>query len=146
MFSKDLTKIDGLVKELVIAGMKKPVIVVGTKADLAPKECVELFKSRFRNHSTVIVDNITGHGHAKLKNVIWKKADLIRVYPCGTKMPLILDKGAKVQDFVSRVHTSLVKQFRHARVTGKSAKFPKQQVGLGHELEDEDELEIVVRR
>jgi small GTP-binding protein len=82
-----------------------------------------------------------------LKDDIWKKLGLIKVYtkqPGKVKEtpPMAMDKGATVKIIARRVHKDFVKRFKFARIYGKSAKFAGQRVGLGHKLKDDDVVEL----
>ena len=82
-----------------------------------------------------------------LEDEIWGRLDIIKVQ---TKMPgkkpdyppVALDKGSVIKDLAIHVHKDFVKNFRFARVWGKSAKFPGTQVGLTHKLADDDIVEL----
>jgi small GTP-binding protein len=82
---------------------------------------------------------------------IYEKLEFIRIYlkPPGSKPdydePLILRRGAKVEDVCRKLHRDMVENFKYARVWGKSVKFDGQRVGLDHVLEDEDVLTIYTR-
>ena len=56
--------------------------------------------------------------------------------------PLALEKGASVRDLANNVHKDFVRNFKFARVWGKSAKFEGQRVGIDHKLKDEDIVEF----
>jgi ribosome-interacting GTPase 1 len=60
--------------------------------------------------------------------------------------PLVLRDGATVEDACEALGVDFRSCFRFARVTGPSAKHDDQQVGLDHELADEDVLRLVTRR
>lgn len=80
---------------------------------------------------------------------IWKYLALVRVYTKKRgEMPdfseaIILRGGSTVRDCCARIHRSLEDQFRAALVWGTSAKFSPQRVGLSHQLEDEDVIQII---
>ncbi|MDQ4017060.1 MAG: TGS domain-containing protein, partial [Thermoproteota archaeon] len=84
-----------------------------------------------------------------LKEAIYQRLGFIRVYmrPKGGetdyKEPLIIKKGATVQDVCNKIHRNMAKNFRYGLVWGKSAKFAGQKVGLDHKLTDEDVVTIV---
>lgn len=82
---------------------------------------------------------------------IWQYLGLCRVY---TKRqgaspdfadPIVLRGGSKVEDACKAIHRSLAdpSQFRYALVWGKSTKHDPQRVGLQHELQDEDVIQVV---
>ncbi|HID43384.1 MAG TPA: TGS domain-containing protein [Archaeoglobaceae archaeon] len=79
---------------------------------------------------------------------IYRKLDFIRVYlkppskRADMNEPLVMKRGAKVEDVCKKLHRDMLKKFRYARVWGKSVKFNGQRVGLDHVIEDEDILTI----
>lgn len=83
-----------------------------------------------------------------LKEQIYRKLDFIRVYlkPPGGKAdmenPMILRRGARVEDICRKLHRDFVENFRYAKVWGNSVKFDGQRVGLDHVVEDGDILTI----
>ncbi len=50
-----------------------------------------------------------------------------------------------MEDASATIHGDLLRNFRHARVWGPSAKFPGQTVGLDHVLQDGDTLTLVAK-
>jgi uncharacterized protein len=145
--SKDISEVLKIQDELVKARINQKLLVVGNKVDTfnAEKNLLKL-KEYFPDNKVLGISVINNFGLNKLKSEIWKTSNLIRVYPKNTELPLVLEKCATVKDFVEKVHTSLVKKFKFARVTGKSSKFANQQVGFNHTLEDEDVIELVLER
>ncbi|UCD03943.1 MAG: TGS domain-containing protein [Candidatus Woesearchaeota archaeon] len=85
----------------------------------------------------------------KLINKIWKKLDRIRVQTrAGRKVaekPIILNRRATVRDVAKKIHKDFIKKFKYAKIWGPSAKFDAQQVGLEHELKDNDIVEIFIK-
>ena len=88
----------------------------------------------------------------KLKKMLFEQLEIIRVYTKKPSAkpnlddPLVLPEGATVVDIARKIHTSFVDRFRYARVTGPSAEFESQQVGLDHVLADTDVIELIVTR
>ena len=84
-----------------------------------------------------------------LKESIFNKLEFMRIYmrPKGKETdyvePLIVRKGTKVKDICAKLHRNMLRDFRFALVSGKSAKFEGQKVGLDHELLDQDVLTII---
>ncbi|KAL3317471.1 GTP-binding protein [Cichlidogyrus casuarinus] len=85
-----------------------------------------------------------------LLEAIWEKLALIRIYtkPKGQlpdyTSPIILKQSSHtVEDFCLRVHKSIIKEFKHAKIWGASAKFVGQIVGKDHVLNDEDVVQII---
>jgi len=97
----------------------------------------------------VAISAKTGKNLAELKDEIFEKLDLMRVYlkPKGREAdleePMILRKGATVEEVCSRLHRDLREGFKSARVWGSSAKFGGQKVGLGHVLQDGDIISVL---
>lgn len=48
-----------------------------------------------------------------------------------------------MEDFCNKIHKGIVKQFKYALVYGSSVRHRPQKVGLVHELEDEDIVQII---
>src|SRR5919112_742755 len=84
-----------------------------------------------------------------LKESIFNKLEFMRIYmrPKGKETdyvePLIVRKGTKVKDICAKLHRNMLRDFRFALVSGNSAKFEGQKVGLDHELLDQDVLTII---
>ena len=58
--------------------------------------------------------------------------------------PVILSHDRKaIEDFCTKIHKSLVKEFKVALVWGSSVKHQPQRVGKDHELADEDVVQII---
>ena len=54
-----------------------------------------------------------------------------------------MQRGSTLKDFCDKLHRDFVSKFRFARIWGKSAKFPGQDIRrLDHEILDEDVVEI----
>ncbi len=77
-----------------------------------------------------------------LKNELYKNLNLINIYlrPKGSDElnPLIMKKGVTVGDIAKKIHSEVFNELKCAYVTGKSAKFMNQRVGIDHNLEDGD--------
>lgn len=87
-----------------------------------------------------------------LIEMMWEYLDLKRIYtkPKGKlpdyNEPVVLPKGrTTVEEFCNRIHKSIAKQFKYALVWGSSVKHRPQRVGLTHELQDEDIVQLVKR-
>ena len=94
----------------------------------------------------IVVSAKTGGGLQKMKEEIWKRLRLIRVYtksPNGkaATKPLTLPVGSDVEEAVRQVHKQLLKDFRFARVFDDT-RFSGRKVGLEYVLKDRDVLEI----
>lgn len=81
---------------------------------------------------------------------IWSYLNMIRIYtkPKGQipdyDAPIVVPHHANsVENFVMRIHKSLLNQFKYALVWGTSVKHNPQKVGKEHILADEDIVQIV---
>jgi len=82
-----------------------------------------------------------------IKDLIWQRLGLIKVFTKEqgkkeTGIPFALKKGSTIRDLAVHVHKDFLIKFRFAKVWGKSAAFPGQQVGFDHVLEDDDVVQI----
>ncbi|KAL1928855.1 hypothetical protein VTP01DRAFT_2641 [Rhizomucor pusillus] len=80
---------------------------------------------------------------------IWKKLNLMRVYTKRRgEYPdfedgLIVRNGATIEHVCHAIHRSLVDSFRYALVWGTSTKHNPQRVGINHQVNDEDVVQVV---
>ncbi len=141
--SKPVKEIDKINNELKKSKIEKPIIVIGNKIDLPHGERrLKELEKKFPNNKVIGISTTNKTGLEELTKEMWKNSGLIRVYPEDKSEPIILDKDKSVKNLVQKIHKNLLKEFKFALVTGKSAKFPNQRVGLKHELEDEDKITI----
>lgn len=81
---------------------------------------------------------------------IWEKLGLIRVYtkvpgkPPGK--PMIMREGSTVQDAARGLHKDFLRYFKFAKISGPSANFKGQRVGLEHVLMDRDIVEFHMKK
>ncbi|MBI4447445.1 TGS domain-containing protein [Candidatus Woesearchaeota archaeon] len=128
----DYTTLEEFAEALNEGIVYMPYIIVYNKADLSGKEGISA---------------LTGKGIESLKDAIWKKLGLIRVF---TKMvgkekdwpPVPLKKGNTVEDLAKIIHKDFIKKFKFARVWGEGAKFGGQKVGRTHKLHDLNIIEL----
>jgi small GTP-binding protein len=134
-------RLESLLKEIAQAGLTTPILVVVNKIDTAenlPKVA-----------GAVLISAEKGVGLEGLKEKIWAKLGLIRVYlkpkdgqPDFAK-PLILRAGAKVSQAGAEIFPE-AEEFKKIILSGPSALFPNQEVSLTHELKDGDILTFVL--
>jgi len=124
-----------------------PAFIVVNKIDLVDKEKQQELLASFDNSIGISAEadlNIE-----TLRDLIVDKLRLMKIYlkPVGQdadfEEPLIIRRGATIGDVCDKLHRSFRKDFRYARVWGNSAKHPGQKVPIGHELKDEDILQII---
>jgi len=126
-----------------------PGITVLTKIDLVEKKKLHEVSALVKPDISVSAEQ--GLNIERLKQIIFRKLDFIRVYckQVGKKadldVPLILTRGTSIEGACNKLHREFVKNFKFARVWGGSAKFPGQRHSLKHILKDKDILEIHIR-
>ncbi len=85
------------------------------------------------------------------KEFMWKELGFIWVYlkeqrkEPDMERPLVLEKGDNIERICEKVHKDLLAKFKYAKVKGSSVKFDWQRVGLEHQVEDGDIIEIYAR-
>jgi uncharacterized protein len=98
------------------------------------------------------VSALEGTGIDDLKDRIFDKLDLIRIYnkPQGSQPdmndPMILNSGSTVGELCDMIHKYFRKRFRYASIWGASAKHAGQRAGLDHVLSDGDIITIVIEK
>ena len=59
---------------------------------------------------------------------------------------MVLRKGSIVQDAARGLHKDFLRYFKYAKISGPSAKFEWERVGLEHVLKDRDIVEFHMRK
>lgn len=108
-----------------------PLLVVHTKADIKGDG----------------ISAETGYGLDKFKEDIFHTLRMIKVCtktPGKEKdwPPVALHEGDTVKTMARIIHKDFLKKFKYARMWGPSAKHAGQIVGLEHELQDDDVVEL----
>uniref|UniRef100_A0A7J3ZNB9 TGS domain-containing protein n=1 Tax=Fervidicoccus fontis TaxID=683846 RepID=A0A7J3ZNB9_9CREN len=128
----------------------KPSIIVANKMDLqeARENFYKLVETKeFNGLNMVPVSAKTGENLSQLGFKLVEVLELIRVYtkqPGGevARTPLVLRRGATVMDVAKSIHSEIAKNFKYARVWGKSVRLDGERVGSEHVVEDGDIVEI----
>ncbi|WEU39653.1 MAG: 50S ribosome-binding GTPase [Candidatus Odinarchaeum yellowstonii] len=127
----------------------KPAIIVATKGDVEGSAAnYEILKKYSGEVAEIIPVSVNKNiGIELLKNKIFTMLNIIRVYTKDASntvspKPLVLKKGATVRDVARRLGSTFLKEFKYAKISGPSAKFPGEKVGLDHELADKDAVQI----
>ena len=86
-------------------------------------------------------------GIEELKKKLLDSFPIVRIYLKEPKKPasetaLIMDPGASVKDVAEKILKGFSKKVKKVRVTGPSAKFSEQVVGLDHIVKDKDVVEF----
>jgi small GTP-binding protein len=133
------------------AGIDVPFGLVGNKADLPGADAVwASVRAALPEAPAARCSAAAGEGLDAVREVIWQLCGLKRVYckPKGKPVspePVVLAPEATVADFVLALNRAWAGRVQQARVTGASARFAGQVVGLQHILADNDVVELTIR-
>ena len=124
-------------------------IIAANKGDAeGSKENFEKLTKLYSNQYKIYpISALKKEGLENLGEAIFTHLNLVRVRSKEqngeiAKKPIVLSEGAKVGDVAKIIHTRFFDNFKQAKITGPSAKFPGQSVGLNHVLKDGDVIEI----
>jgi small GTP-binding protein len=149
--------IDRLVDGVMDNRVYLPSLVTVNKADLIDPDYLPTVEADLREHGidpeeAIFISAEEERGLDTLKRRLWAELGLIRVYMdkpgrgVDYEEPLIVREGDTVAEACDKLGGEFQERFRFARVSGPSAKHDEQQVGLDHELADEDVLRILTTR
>ncbi len=137
--------IDGLMDNRVYM----PGIICLNKSDELKEEKLEELQEE--KEDWVFVSAKERENLGQFKEMLWEGLGIMRVYmkkrgkePDRDK-PLVVDEGSTVEEVAEALDKKFLKEISYAKIWGNSAKFPGQKVGKGHELEDEDVVELRFR-
>jgi uncharacterized protein len=139
--------VDGLID--AIEGNKKyvPGLIVLNKIDAVTPEDLEVVKKLIK--PDICISASKGLGTDKLKDMIYDKLDLMRIFckevgkKADMEVPLIVRKRSTIREMCTKLHKDFVLKFTFAKVWGKSVKHDGQKVmKLRHVLKDKDIVEI----
>lgn len=125
-------------------------IIVFNKIDMHNEETKRkiLETLRAKKYNFVIISCRTTEGIQDLKEKIFKSFDIIRVYTKkqGKKqdnVPVILLPNSTLKDVAEKILHGYSKKVKFAKISGPSAKFKDQKVGLSHIVKDKDVVELI---
>lgn len=129
-----------------------PTLVVVNKFDSDEyEEYFQIFKELLgKEYPMVPVSVQTGHNIDTLKQKIFEKLGVIRVYSkapgkeVDKTAPFVVDQGIQLGEFAGKVHKDFQEKLKSAKIWGTSADFPGQMVSRDHVLEDEDVVELQI--
>lgn len=140
--------IDQLIDSILKNRIYIPSLIVLNKIDILDKKELERIKKSIPE--LFVVSALKGINLENLKEVIWQKLGLIRIYmkkigkQADFDKPLIIKKGSTIKEVCEKIHKDFLKNFKYARLWG-SAKFSGQKVGLDYKLKDEDVIELHIK-
>lgn len=133
--------------EVVAAGIELPAMLAATKLDEAPEGALERLRAAVPELSVVGVSVLDDESLEAFKEAVWELTGLIRVYLSHDgetdEEPLALHPSASIADVAACIHKEIGEACRGARLWGPSARFPGQQVGRDHRVQDGDTVEVI---
>ncbi len=102
---------------------------------------------RTKKYNFIMFSSFTNENLAELKRKIFELFPIIRIYlkepkkPCSNRA-MIMKPGSNIKDVAEKILTGFSKKVKKAKLTGPSAKFPEQVVGLDHLVKDKDIVEF----
>jgi small GTP-binding protein len=134
--------------EVAAAGIDLPAMLAATKLDEADAGALARLQAAVPDLPVIGVSIIDDASLDAFKEAVWRLTGLLRVYLRHDghvdDEPLALKPGATVADVATAIHKELGASCRTARLWGPSARFPGQQVGRDHPVQDGDAVEIVM--
>lgn len=128
--------IDGLTKNRKYMPMIRAVSKIDEKGSRVPK-----------NNDYLLVSADMGIGLEELKEEIWGKLGLVRVYLKRSRTamadkdkPLIVKEESSLQMVVQKISTEMLSEIKEAHIWGKGARFAGQKVSLSARVFDEMEV------
>lgn len=126
----------------------KPTLILINKIELNPNALEEFRRTTGKDAIGISVN--TGEGLSEIGEALFNILGIMRIYtkePNGeiAKKPIIVPAGTKVIEIAKIVHSHLYKNFKYARVWGKSVNYNGEKVGADHVLLDKDVVEIRIK-
>jgi len=141
IFKERIRSIDRLVDAFCRSRVYMPALYVINKSDLSSNRNIP----GIENFLYISAKN--GLGIKELREEIWEKLNLIRIYLKRDKSmaadkdePMVVKSGITAQGIAEKISEDFALQVSTALIWGKSARFPGQQVSLSHVLVDGDEI------
>jgi len=137
--------------DLIKQNKEAKKIIVFNKIDLHNKETKRKISETLRSkkYNFVLTSCRTTQGLEELKEKIFKSFNMIRIYTRhpGKKQkldnkPIILHPNATLKDVAEKILHGYSKKVKFAKITGPSAKFKDQKIGLKHVVKDKDVVEF----
>ncbi len=138
--------------DLIKQNKKAKKIIVFNKIDLhnenTKRKIKETLKSKKYNFA--IISTKTDEGLEDLKEKILKSFNMIKIYTKHINKkqkqdnkPIILPPNSTLKHVAEKILHGYSKKVKYAKITGPSAKFKEQKIGLKHVVKDKDVVEFV---
>jgi hypothetical protein len=114
-----------------------PAIYVINKSDMAKK-----LEKKKLNNIDIIISSKKGINIDELKELMWEKLELVRVYLIKEKEkpnknnPLIMKRGQTLADVAKKIGEEFAEEKEKAIIWGKGSKFPGQEISLSTKIQE----------
>jgi small GTP-binding protein len=135
---RPLQELETIRAEVAAAEIELPELLAATKCDEAPAP----EHSELRVVPASVLDDAILD---RLREELWALTGLVRIHLRDGGDPVALSPPATVLDVADTIHHELRDRCTGARIWGRSARFPGQQVGREFELSDGDTVEVLDR-
>lgn len=146
---------DDLVALLLDNSVYTKGVVALNKIDLLERGKVEQLRSDMQSRlgmPVVAVSAAKETNIEELRATLFDSLGLVRVYlkpkdgNADFSKPLALKRGSAILDVAKGLHSKAAKNLKCAYVTGKSAKFSNQKVGIEHVINDGDIVTLIYEK
>ncbi len=148
----DTTSVDQFLDALDYTITYLPAIIIASKGDLEGSKANFDMLNKYLIESGLVfqvlpTSVVRKEGFEGLEEVIFNQLGKIRIYTRNANgeiadRPILLDRGAIVENAIEVLSKKMLQYFRFARIWGKSAKFDGEKVGLERELMDGDVIQV----
>ncbi|HUX98314.1 MAG TPA: GTPase [Candidatus Deferrimicrobium sp.] len=147
----DNCRLDDVIDALNHKIANKKAIIVANKGDIegSKENFRELAKHYAKRFQILPVSLTKNAGILLLMQELYKQLEVIRVYTKEpgkdpSPKPIVLPRGAVVEDVATRLHNKFLNNFKYAKITHSDTNkaVTKKQVGLNYELEDGDIIQF----
>lgn len=133
---------DQLIDALMGNRVYVPCLRILSKSDLLSQKEKSTLEKEYPD--ALFISSLKNINIEKLKQALFGKLHLIRIFlKEGSGEPLICRRGTNVKETAEKVSQALANEIKGARITGPSALFDNQQVGMKHKLKDGDRIVFV---
>ena len=129
----------------------KKAFIIGSKNDL--ENCdknLETFRKRYSEFEILSLSAEKKINIEQVKEKIYEILDIVRVFTKSPGSepdypPIAMKRGATILDVAKEVHKQFYKNFKYAKVWGRSVKYDGQRAGGDHVAGDGDIVEIHIK-
>ncbi len=146
-FDERIEETDKLIDVLIKSRVYIPLVKIISKVDLIDDKKASKLEKYARDNNCVMVSCQKGVGIDELREEVWKKLGLVRVYlkksrtgEADKNEPLVIKSNKKLSDVVDRISKEMKSDVKSAYIWGKNARFAGQKVSFNFPVFDEMEV------